>query len=80
MSDDSSARPTDMHPVFVELHRLFGTYPSGFDAGFLLLPLITEADGLAFLRGLPVGTRWEDLPSLASAWREAHPKDDVRDL
>jgi len=73
-SDDSNQIP----PIFAELHRLFGDElgSGGPVRGPLILPLLDEDEGLAFLLGLPIGTQWEDLSSLASAWRSAHPSTD----
>jgi len=73
--DDSNQIP----PIFAELNRLFGDKfaPGGPQRGPVILPLLDEGEALAFLRGLPIGTQWEDLLSLASAWRAAHPRIDA---
>ena len=55
-----------------ELQRVFGDVPSA-SGNFLLLPLVGPEDALAFLRTVPSGTRFEQLPPLAAAYRAAHP-------
>ena len=55
-----------------ELQRVFGDDPN-VRGHFLLLPLIGPSDALAFLRTVPSGTPFEQLPPLASAYRAAHP-------
>ena len=58
--------------IFLELTRIFGANPESSRAA-MLLPLVTPADGLAFLRTVPPGTSFEQLLPLAQAWRTAHP-------
>ena len=58
-------------PIYRELVRIFGDDPAG--TGQFLLPLVDEADALAFLRTVPAGADFRDLPALAAAYRDAHP-------
>ena len=55
-----------------ELERVFGD-GSGLPGNFMLLPLVSSADALAFFRTVPAGTPFDQLPGLASAYRAAHP-------
>lgn len=61
-------------PILRELERLRegARARGGSDEFFTLLPLVNEADALAFLRTVPTGTLVEELPPLAAAWRAAH--------
>ena len=62
-------------PIVRELERLRdgARARGGTEAFFTLLPLVSEADALAFLRTVPTGTLLEELPQLAAVWRAAHP-------
>lgn len=72
-------RPTDSadyhdHPVYRELSRIFGDLEkTGETKFFLLLPLVTEDEFVAFLQTVPAGTPWQRLSELASAYRAEHP-------
>jgi hypothetical protein len=78
--DESSSAPatppdSEDEPIVRELERLRegARARGGTDEFFMLLPLVTEADALAFLRTVPTGTLVEELPPMARAWRAAHP-------
>jgi hypothetical protein len=62
-----------MAPVFLEVTRSFGSEPPA-SAGreLVLLPLVGEAEVLAFLRTVPAGSDVRKLPTLAAAYGEAH--------
>jgi hypothetical protein len=60
--------------VFQELVRIFGMDPA-LPRTPVLLPLVSHADSLAFLRTVPAGTAFEQLLPMAHAWRAAHPSD-----
>jgi hypothetical protein len=76
-STSASATPPEPEdePIMRELERLRegARARGGTDEFFTLLPLVNEADALAFFRTVPTGTLMEELPSLARAWRAAHP-------
>lgn len=76
-SPSASATPPESvdEPIMRELERLRegARARGGTDVFFTLLPLVNEADALAFLRTVPTGTLVEELPPLARAWRAAHP-------
>ncbi|MGH7648801.1 MAG: hypothetical protein ACREND_11835 [Gemmatimonadaceae bacterium] len=64
-------------PIYRELSRIFGDPETeGATKFFLLLPLVSEKDALAFFRTVPAGTPWEALEGLLTAYRAANP---VRD-
>jgi hypothetical protein len=61
-------------PMYREIARIFGNPEmEGVARFFLLLPLGSVEDVLAFLRTVPAGTAWEALAGLAIAYRAAHP-------
>jgi len=71
MIDSSNYRDD---PIYREIARIFGNLETeGATRFFLLLPLVSEEDALAFLRTVPAGTAWEALAGLAIAYRAAHP-------
>lgn len=70
----------EVHPIVRELTRIFGDLDAAEGLqSFYLLPLVSEAEALAFLRSLPAGTPWSGLPELAAAFRAAHPHPSVPD-
>ena len=74
-STSAGAPEAEEEPILRELERLRegARARGGTDEFFTLLPLVSEADALAFLRTVPTGTLVEELPQLAAAWRVAHP-------
>lgn len=71
---DSDYAGEQVDPIFRELTRIFGDgLPSAASDGFVILPLVNDADALAFLRTVPAGTSMRDLPGLAAAYRATHP-------
>jgi hypothetical protein len=70
----------EVHPIVRELTRIFGDLDAAESSGgFYLLPLVSEEEMLAFLRSLPPGTPWSELPQLAATFRAAHPNPSVAD-
>lgn len=70
----------ELHPIVRELTRIFGDSAAAEGSqGFYLLPLVSETEALAFLRSVPAGTPWAELPALAAAFRAAHPNPIVED-
>jgi len=71
---------SEEEPILRELERLRegARARGGTDEFFTLLPLVNEAEALAFLRTVPTGTLLEELPPLAAAWRAAHPAPRMR--
>lgn len=78
---DTNDNP-DYHdgPIYRELSRIFGDLETeGATKFFLLLPLVSEKDALAFFRTVPAGTPWEALEGLVTAYRRANPARDSDD-
>jgi len=74
MTTPSDSADYREHPVYRELSRIFGNLDErGETRFFLLLPLVSQDDTLAFLRTVPAGTPWEKLLDLAIAYRDQHP-------
>ena len=69
---DSELSALKDHPMYREFVRIFGESLDQ-DQGFVMLPLVGEADALEFLRTVPAGTSVKELPALAAAYRDAHP-------
>ena len=67
-------------PIIRELERLRdgARARGGTDEFFTLLPLVSDAEVLAFLRTVPTGTLAAELPPLAAAWRAAQPAPRMR--
>ena len=58
--------------IYREFERIFGDKLKAAQE-FVLLPLVSEADALEFLRTVPAGTDLHRFPELAAAWRASHP-------
>jgi hypothetical protein len=71
MSSTDGSQLPDL-PTYREFVRIFGDKLEAAQ-GFVLLPLVGEADALEFLRTVPAGTDLQRFPELAAAWRASHP-------
>jgi hypothetical protein len=70
----------ELPPIARELMRIFGNPTSGeLSQGFTIVPLVSEAEAVAFLQSVPAGTSWTELSTLAAAFRAAHPNPSVAD-
>ena len=61
--------------VLQELRRILGDRADapGHTEFFELLPLVSDRDAIDFLRTVPAGADFDELPALASAYRATHP-------
>jgi hypothetical protein len=67
----TDATSDDDAPLLQELLRVMGDGQD--EAFFRLLPLVDEADALAFFRTVPSGATVDVIQRLATEYRAAHP-------
>jgi hypothetical protein len=69
---DSEQPSFEDHPMYREFVRIVGE-TLGRGQGFVILPLVGEAEALEFLRTVPAGTPLSELPAFAAAFHATHP-------